>query len=320
MDMNPIHLVKKAMGIPSRIGALEYEAEILRERINELEQKNIYLKNSSLPKTKYPLEIAKLYFQRTGEYLHLNDPKTFNEKIQWFKLYGVTPEITRLADKYKVREFVAEKIGEEYLVPLLGVWNLPTEIDFSRLPESFVLKANHGSGYNFIVRDKSTLNQNELIRMAWKWLDEDFEYRTFEMQYHGIERRLIAEKYLENAGEDLYDYKVWCFNGRAKYIQFLSQRKTGLKMDFFDRDWKHQTFIYDHPNCGQDIPKPNNLDELIEIAETLAAGFPHVRVDFYRMNDGTLYFGEMTFTSASGFQKWDPPEMDAKIGSLFSYL
>ena len=308
--LHPISFLRKLRSLPARIERLEEQAE-------NLERRCYYL---SLPESRYPEELKRWYFKRTGKKLDLDNPKTYNEKIQWFKLYGVTDLITKLADKYEVREYVSSIIGQDYLVPLLGVWDYPEEIDFSALPDKFVLKANHGCGYNYIVTDKNKLDKDSLIKLANKWLSEDYALKyAFEMQYHNIRRRIIAEAYIENGNNDLYDYKVWCFNGKAEYIMFLSNRKHGLTMDFYDRNWNHLDMTYNYPNSKVSIPKPKNLDELLDCAEKLAKGFPHVRVDFYRLNDGKIYFGEMTFTSYSGVCAWNPPEVDFELGRKFDY-
>ncbi len=243
-----------------------------------------------LPPEQYSEELKEWYFSRTGNRLNLDNPKTYNEKIQWFKLYGVTPQIRDLCDKYRVRSYVASKIGEEYLVPLIGKWKYPEEIDFSVLPEKFVIKANHGCKYNYIVTDKSKVDIEDFCHKANKWLQQDYAfYSGFEMQYHGIDRCLIGEAYLENQAGELYDYKVWCFNGRAEFIEVIKGRGEKLTIDFYDREWRLQSFTHGYPNNDIPCPCPDNLDEMIAKAEVLAADFPHVRVDFYRCNDGKLY-------------------------------
>ena len=192
------------------------------------------------------------------------------------------------------------------------------DINFDALPDRFVLKANHGCGWNIIVKDKSTINILDVRRRINRWLTTCFSFvGSFEMQYYGIKPRVIAEEYMENAGGDIYDYKFWCFKGRCHYVQFLSERQKHLKMVFFDRDWNIMPFVYDHPRNENPPPRPDNLDDMISLAEKLAEGFEYVRVDFYRLNDGTVRFGEMTFTSANGQCRWDPPEWDLKIGRLF---
>ena len=234
----------------------------------------------------------------------------------WNKLYDFDAEKCKLVDKYLVRDWVKEKIGENYLIPLLGVWDRAEDIDFDKLPQSFVLKCNHGCHYNIIVKDKSMEDFDTIRKKLNDWLHEDFAFMNgFELQYSQVQPRIIAEEYIENANEDLYDYKVFCFNGKAKYIMFLSNRKQKLKMQFYDLEWNLQPFVYSFERDETIIEKPDNLAELIECAEKLAADFIQVRVDFYRLNDGAWKFGEMTFTSASGIANWNPPEYDEILGS-----
>ena len=303
-----------------RIRLDEYTRQ-LGHRIWQLEKSNYIDYVSQLDPAQYPHELKAWYFQKTGKILNLEYPQTYNEKIQWFKLYGQTSEISFLSDKISVREFVASKIGVKYLIPLIGTWDYPEDIDFATLPEKFVLKANHGSGFNYLVYEKSRLDMEDILKTANHWLRQDFAFSNgFEMQYHSIKRRLFAEQYMDNAGGDLYDYKCRCFNGKVKMISFGSGRKSGLHMDFYDRDWNFLPIRYGHyPNHEKRIQKPDNLEELVSIAEKLADGFPQVRVDLYRMNDGRIYFGEMTFTPSSGTTGWDPPELDLQLGQLFSY-
>ena len=262
--------------------------------------------------------LNKWYYNKTGQKADFSNPQTFNEKIQWMKLYDSTQIKTRLADKYLVREWVKEKIGEEYLIPLLGVWDKFDEIDFDKLPNQFVLKCNHGCGYNIIVKDKSNFDINEARGKINSWMREDFAFKGgFEMHYSDIPRKIIAEKYIENSDNDLYDYKVWCFNGKAHYVQFLSERNTdGLKMVFYDRNWNKQDFVYSYPLDTKENPKPKNLDLLLSLAERLSESFSHVRVDFYITNDGRIYFGEMTFTSCSGMSDWQPKSADLMLGQM----
>ena len=255
---------------------------------------------------------------KAGRSIDLDNPQTFDEKIQWLKLHGDDPLLSKLADKYEVREWVAERIGKKYLVPLIGVWDSADDINFDELPDRFALKANHGCGWNVIVKDKSKINVQDVRNRVNRWLKTCYSFvGSFEMQYRGIKPRVIAEEYMENAGGDIYDYKFWCFKGRCHYVQFLSERQKHLKMVFFDRDWNVMPFVYDHPRNENPPPRPDNLDEMMSLAEKLAQGFEYVRVDFYRLNDGTVRFGEMTFTSANGQCKWDPPEWDLKIGQMF---
>ena len=265
----------------------------------------------------YASELQEWFWDVMGKKLDLDNPRTYNEKIQWLKLYDSTPLKTRLADKYLVRDWVKEKIGEEYLVPLLGVWDSFDEIDFDALPQSFVLKANHGCGWNLIVKDKRLLDREDARRKFQTWMKLNFAYRNgLELHYMNIWPRIIAEAYLENDHDDLNDYKVFCFGGKAQHIMYLTDRKTGMKMAFYDLEWNKQNFVYNYPINDQEIPRPQRLEELIAVSEKLAEGFAHARVDFYILNDGTLKFGEITFTSASGVCKWNPPEQDRIYGDM----
>lgn len=292
----------------------KYEKE-MRKFMHELG-----IKENNIVKTElYKTDLQNWYRRATGQYLNLDNPRTFNEKIQWLKLYDSTPLKTRLADKYLVRDWVKEKIGEQYLIPLLGVYDKFEDIDFAKLPNQFVIKCNHGCAYNIIVKDKSKLDLAEAKAKLDKWMSENFAFKAgYELHYRDIKPRIIIEKFIENKGtDDLYDYKFWCFNGKLAYIQFLSERNlSGLKMAFYDRKWNKQTFVYSHPLDKKTMKKPDNLDEMIQLAEALSKGFPCVRVDFYRLNDGTIYFGEMTFTSASGNCKWNDEHINRALGNM----
>lgn len=272
---------------------------------------------SGLKGQAYIDEMAKWFYMRTGEHLDLDNPVTFNQKLQWLKVYDKNPQKTILADKYLVRHWVTEKIGDKYLIPLIGVWEDAKDIDFDELPQRFALKCNHGSGWNIIVPDKSALNICETREKLDKWMHMNFAYEAgFELHYRDISPRIIAEEYIENSGGEIYDYKCYCFNGKLHFIQFISDRKTGMKLGYFDRDWKLQPFVNNHPQIDFEVPKPENLDELIAMAEKLAIGFPFVRVDFYRLNNGELKFGEMTFSPTSGTQDWRPASANRMLGEL----
>ncbi|MDQ5983567.1 MAG: hypothetical protein RUMPE_00591 [Eubacteriales bacterium SKADARSKE-1] len=274
-----------------------------------------YYKN--LPPDKYSEELKAWYKRLTKSELNLENPTTYNEKIQWLKLYDSTPIKTKLADKYLVRDWVKEKIGEEYLVPLLGVWDKFDDINFDKLPDKFVLKCNHGSGWNIVVTDKSNFNKAEAKKKFDTWINTNYAFRAgLELQYKNMKPKIIAEEYMENDGGDLYDYKVWCNNGRADFIMYLSNRKNGLKMSFYDTKWNLMPFTYTYPQHENLLPKPANLNKILDLATKLSEGFAHARVDFYRLNDGTLKFGEITFTSASGSCKFDPPEYNKILGDL----
>lgn len=266
---------------------------------------------------KYRLDLENFYKKIMHKTLNLNNPQTFNEKIQWLKLYDSTPIKTKLADKYLVRDWVKEKIGEKYLITLLGVYDKFEEIDFDKLPNQFVIKCNHGSGWNIIVKDKSKLNLAETKEKLDKWLKTNFAFKYgYELHYRDIKPKIIIEKYVSNDGKNLYDYKFWCFNGNVKYMQFRNDFSEHLEMCFYDLHWKKQPFYYDHPLYKPDLPKPDNFSEMVNIAQKLCKGFAFVCVDLYRLNDGSIKFGEMTFTRSSGTGKWCDEKYNYKLGQL----
>ncbi|MCD8190926.1 MAG: hypothetical protein LUD78_12065 [Clostridiales bacterium] len=275
-----------------------------------------YLYFKGLHPDQYADALKEWYYQRTGHELNLEHPRTYTEKIQWLKLYDSTPLKGELSDKYLVRNYVRKKIGEKYLVPLLGVWDRVDDIPFDDLPKQYALKATHGSGWNIIVKDKTLLNVEDAKRKLNKWMRTNFAYHSLELHYKSVRPKIIAEEYMENKDGDIYDYKVFCFDGKARYIMFLSQRAIGLKMAVYDTEWNLMPFVYGVPRLEQEVPKPDNLEELITAAEKLAEGFCFVRVDFYLLNNGAIKFGEMTFTSNSGQSMWEPVEYEQKLGDM----
>lgn len=264
------------------------------------------------------LTVRFVYRLRLGRWPNLRNPKTFTEKIQWMRLHDTDSRKIRLADKYLVREWVSEKIGDKYLVPLLGVWDSFDEIDFSELPRQFALKANHGSGYNLIVSDKSELDLGVTRRLCNGWLKQNYGRENLEPQYSAIPPKLVAEEFLENGGHGLDDYKVHCFNGEPMFIQHMVGRSDKqVEMCFYDTNWKNMSFTHSrYPTYQKNVSAPNTLNELLEVSKVLADGFNYVRVDFYVLDDGTLKFGEMTFTPASGIMKWEPEGTDLKLGEM----
>lgn len=264
------------------------------------------------------LTVRFVYRLRLGRWPNLRNPKTFTEKIQWMRLHDTDSRKIRLADKYLVREWVSEKIGDKYLVPLLGVWDSFDEIDFSELPRQFALKANHGSGYNLIVSDKSELDLGVTRRLCNGWLKQNYGRENLEPQYSAIPPKLVAEEFLENGGHGLDDYKVHCFNGEPMFIQHMVGRSDKqVKMCFYNTKWEKMSFTYSkYPTYQKGVTAPKTLTELLEVSKVLADGFNYVRVDFYVLDDGTLKFGEMTFTPASGIMKWEPEGTDLKLGEM----
>ena len=250
--------------------------------------------------------------------LNLDNPQTFNEKIQWLKLYDRKTEYAQMVDKYAVREYIKEKLGEEYLIPLLGVYDSPEEIDFDILPNQFVLKCTHNSGTGMcICKDKSKLNIEEVKAELRKGLNEDYFITSREWPYKNVKPRIVAEKYMvDESGVELKDYKFFCFDGEVKAMFIASDRQAvgeETKFDFFDTEFNHLPFTNGHPNSTREISKPQSFDKMKEIAKTLSAGIPHVRVDLYDIN-GKIYFGELTFSHWSGLVRFEPEEWDRTFG------
>lgn len=255
-----------------------------------------------------------------GKRLDLNDPVTFNEKLQWLKLYDQRSDYTKMVDKYEAKKYVAEKIGEKHIIPTLGVWERFDEINFDELPNQFVLKCTHDSGGVVICKDKRYFDLDAAKIKIEKCLKHNFFYMGREWPYKNVKPRIIAEKYMKNSNKEyLNDYKFFCFNG---VMQFY-------KIDF-DRFVEHHANYYDaHDNilsfgeviCPPDkehiITKPSSMDEMKKLAAELSKDIPFLRVDFYDVN-GSIYFGELTFYPASGFGKFIPDSADLELGNLLN--
>ena len=304
-------------------GKINSRVDNVNEKINKADERiSRYNKNSWYRTQKYSVEekyqdiLSDWYFEITKKRLNLDNPRTYNEKIQWLKLYDSTPLKTRLADKYLVRDWVKEKIGEEYLVPLLGVYEKSEDIDFDTLPDRFVLKANHGSAWNIIVKEKNELNISQTKNKIDEFLNTNFAYSAgLELQYREIKPLIIAEQYIEDEEGQLNDYKIECFSDEPKYISIILDRSTSPKRNFYDLNWNLLPFTLVFPNSSNSINPPAKLHEMIFLAKKLCEGFCHVRVDFYCV-ESKIYFGEMTFTPASGIGKFEPPEWDNIWGDL----
>ncbi len=256
-----------------------------------------------------------------GKRLNLDNPQTFNEKLQWLKLYDRNPEYTIMVDKYKVRDYIKEKIGEEYLIPLIGVWDNPDDIDFDALPDKFVLKCNHNSGLGMCVcKDKSKLNIENVKSELKKGLAQDYYLTGREWPYKNVPRKIIAEKYMTDTSDssDFTDYKFFCFNGYVDCVMVCLERSSGdTKFYFFDSNWNLKRLNTRGKNApdGFTISKPSQMDKMFEIAAKLSKGLPFVRIDLYQSNDH-IYFGEITFFPDSGFDANLLPETDKYFGNL----
>ena len=261
----------------------------------------------------------KLMFKvRLGKKLNLKNPKSYNEKLQWLKLYDRNPEYVKIVDKFDVKTIIEQKIGEQYIIPTLGVWDSFDEIDFDTLPNQFVLKCTHDSGGLVISKDKTTLDKVKAKEKIESSLKTNYFWHGREWPYKNLKPRIIAEKYMvDESGYELKDYKFFCFDGKVKALFIAKDRqKEGeeTKFDFFDENFNHLPFTNGHPNSTPPFFKPDKFKEMKEIAEKLSAGFAHIRVDLYNIN-GQIYFGELTLFHWSGMTPFEPEEWDYKFGS-----
>ncbi len=269
-----------------------------------------------------------LYRFKMGHRLDLNHPKTFTEKIQWLKLYNRRPEYTLMVDKYAVKKYVADIIGEKYIIPTLGVWDKPEDIDWDALPNEFVLKTTHGGGSGGVVicKDKKTFDRNKAILTLRDSMNSDIYRSLREWPYKDVKKRVLAEKYMapkdmvNNPIYDLSDYKFFCFNGEPKYCQVIRDRHSKESIDFYDMNWRHQEFVGLNPiasNGINPVPRPLLLDDMICICHKLSENMKFVRIDMYVI-DNRIYFGEITFYPASGMGLFNPDKWNEELGNLIS--
>ena len=258
-----------------------------------------------------------IYRCRMGRKLNLSNPTTFNEKLQWLKLYDRRPEYITCSDKYAARQILKKTLGEDYLVPLIGVYNRVDDIPWDDLPNQFVLKCNHASGANIICHDKNELNIEESKRQLNKWLRTNYFWYGREWPYKDIKPLIICEKYLVDEDDrELRDHKFMCFNGEPKCLFVCLNRysSNGLNVDFYDMDWNPMPFIRHYPRSGHILDKPKHFELMVEISKLLSKNTLFLRVDFYEAN-GQLYLGELTFYPGSGFEEFTPESYDTLLGS-----
>ena len=254
-----------------------------------------------------------------GKELDLNHPKTYNEKLQWLKLYDRQDAYIKMVDKYAVKEYVAGVIGSQYIIPTLGVWENFDSIEFDKLPKQFVLKCTHDSGGIVICKNKDELDIKAAKKIINKCLRRNYFWSGREWPYKKVPRRILAETYLENGIEGLHDYKIWCFNGKATYIQYIKGRISGVTYErFYDRNWNPKEFSYHNPKLKTEISRPKKLTEMLDLAESLAKNTSFLRVDLYLLNDNTVKFGELTFYPMSGFDRWHPDSIDKEFGDMIN--
>lgn len=277
--------------------------------------------NALFRKVKYALRfipdkayIQLYYFSHFKHFANLTQPTTYNEKLNWLKLHDRNPLYTKIVDKYEVKEYIAEKIGEEYIIPTLGVWDHFDDIDFDKLPDQFVLKCTHDSEGLVICKDKSKLDLKAAKEKIEAALKLNFYYIGREWPYKNVKPRIIAEQYMEDHVDgELRDYKFFCFDGEPKAMFVASDRAINeTKFDYFDLEYNHLDIKQHYPNAGE-VRKPVTFEKMIELSKVLSKCMPHVRVDFYEV-DGKLYFGELTFYHFSGFMPFQPAKWDRIFG------
>lgn len=293
---------------------------IKEEKLERVMEKHYY---SKLTKDDMYRELTELY-NLHGLDDDIRHPTTFTGKINWIKINGDLDTMAKLADKYLVKKWVQEKIGEKYLIKTLGVWEKVDDIDFESLPDQFVFKANHGCGFIYVVRNKSKENWKELKKVLQKWLDTSFGWVGLEIHYLRIPRRIIAEEYIAQIDGNLFDYKVHCFDGEPTLIHVIGDRDIimhkGMEANY-DFDWNRLPWDfcdYIYPAYTQDLPKPNILDELYSVSKELCEGFAYVRVDLYIVGN-CVKFGEMTFTPGCGNYRYQGTwnrKIDKQLGAM----
>lgn len=258
-----------------------------------------------------------VFYSKMGKKLNLENPTTYNEKLQWLKIHDRRPEYITYADKYAVREFYKQTIGEEYLIPLIGVYDKVEDIPWEELPSQFVLKCNHGSGCNIICKDKSKLDIENAKQRLQRWMRKNYFWSGREWQYKTIQPRIICEVYLvDESGYELKDYKFHCCNGEPKFINVVLNRSSGINANFYDSEWNPLPFEQHYPRSSTELAKPKTFDKMVEIARILSQNIPnipYIRVDFYDVK-GHLYIGELTLRPGNGWLKFNPESDDELIG------
>lgn len=258
------------------------------------------------------------YFLHTHKRLNLTNPTTYNEKLNWLKLYDHNPLYTTLVDKLKVKDYVSEKIGIDYVIPTIGVWKHAEDIEWDQLPDRFVLKTTQGGG-NIgvtICRDKSKVDKDKVVKKMNSALKQNLYYSSREWPYKNVEPRIFAEEYMEDEHRELRDYKFFCFNGKCQMVEVLTERQTRKTAfaNFYDRDYNPMPFKGGHPTNPISPQKPNGFERMVSIAEMLSENLHHVRIDLYDIN-GKVYFGEFTFFHSGGVSTFKPAKWDEKIGT-----
>lgn len=268
------------------------------------------------------LYLKLIFRNHLGYKLNLKNPRTFHEKLQWLKLHDHNPLYTTMVDKYEVKDYVSKLVGPKYVIPLLGVWDTPEEIDWDKLPNQFVLKTTDGGGSCGVIicKDKNSMDYQSVVNQLRESMKLDAYSRFREWQYKNVKKRIIAEEYMEdttsNIGGDLNDYKFYCFNGVPTFCEVISGRRTKKAIDFFDLEWNHVDFCFDTYEYYEGVlEKPACFGEMVSVVSKLCKGLPYSRIDLYEVG-GKVYFGEITFFPASGLLGYHPKEWNLKLGDM----
>lgn len=302
--------IKKLVGANGYFYYLKLKEIYFRKKFNSVEKKEKYIQNKFKENLSYEIDFSK-------------EPKTFNQKIQFRKLYDNNPLYSTCSDKYRVREYIKEKIGEKYLIPLYLVTDKLTEEQWDKLPNQFVAKANHNSGPVQIIKDKNKVNKKEIIKELNNQLKLNYGILSMEKFYSDIPRKIIVEKFLSIIDEIPADYKFHCFNYKDEFkcfIEHIVGRKENnlsiYKSVYYDENWNKMPFTIESKNYDYIVEKPKNLKKMLEIVKKLSEDFEYVRVDLYNV-DEKIYFGELTFCDGSGLAKFEPEDWDYKFGSYW---
>lgn len=299
----------------SKIQTIKYlwknnKREILVALFNHIVKTGIF---NSLSDEKY---VSLMYYVHIGSKLDLKNPKGFNEKLQWLKIYDHNPKYVSMVDKYAVKEYVAEKIGKQYIIPTLGVWKKYDDINFEALPDKFVLKCTHDSGSVCVCSDRKQFNYEKAKKKLDRALSRNLYYWGREWPYKMVEPQIIAEQYLDDGNNGLVDYKFMCFNGQVKCVFTVTNRfsQNDMHVTFYDMEWNIMPFTRHYNADSIPIKKPQSYDKMLKIAEVLAADLIFARIDFYEIN-GKPYFGEITLCPGNGVEEFKPKEWDNILGS-----
>ena len=291
------------------------DIKIFINKIRKVALRQLYCYNWAIPDKTY---LRLVYYLKNGEWLNLEHPQTYNEKLNWLKLHDKNPLYTSLVDKYSVKELVSKIVGDDYVIPTIGVWDRAEDIEWESLPSQFVLKTTHGGGNNGVVicKDKASFNILEAVEKLNKSMKQAIYKRLREWPYKNVPKKIIAEQYMEDSiTHDLRDYKFFCFNGKVRALFIATDRGSGnVKFDYYDEAFNHLDLVQQHPMSGKNLPKPVCFDEMKIIAEKLSTGFPQVRIDLYEVN-GKVLFGEYTFFHHGGVVPFHPKSWDFVFGS-----